>query len=237
LAGAEERSGQRGEAIEGRLILFDVDGTLVDSPGLIVDAIRQAFVDCGLDAPSEEDARGVIGLSLAAAMAQLCPDPAQWGRLADAYRRAWRAREDAVRLVSGMDELIRWLRAQGAYLGIATGKSRRGLQRMLRLLGLEDCFDVVRTADDCPSKPHPAMVQECAEELGLSPQQAVVVGDAIVDVQMARAAGAQAIGVAWGCASEEGLLAAGAMRVVREPEELRPALLGWAQAASRLAAA
>ena len=206
----------------------------MDSTGAIVRTIRRACLAVGLPAPSEEKARGVIGLSLAAAVRAFTDDPAKQGLLADAYRRLWRQAEEEVRPFAGIPELLTRLEAQGFWLGIVTGKSRRGLDRLLAATGLARFFLVSRTPDECPSKPHPAMVEECAAELGLAPRDCVVVGDAVFDMQMARAAGARAIGVAWGAASPEALVNAGAEVVAEDIQALQAHLLGTAQVAAAL---
>ena len=206
----------------------------MDSTGAIVRTIRRACLAVGLPAPSEEKARGVIGLSLAAAVRVFTDDPAKQVLLADAYRRLWRQAEEEVRPFAGIPELLGRLEAQGFWLGIVTGKSRRGLDRLLAATGLARFFLVSRTPDECPSKPHPAMVEECAAELGLAPRDCVVVGDAVFDMQMARAAGARAIGVAWGAASPEALVNAGAEVVAEDIQALQAHLLGTAQVAAAL---
>ncbi len=206
----------------------------MDSTGAIVRTIRRACLAVGLPAPSEEKARGVIGLSLAAAVRVFTDDPAKQVLLADAYRRFWRQAEEEVRPFAGIPELLGRLEAQGFWLGIVTGKSRRGLDRLLAATGLARFFLVSRTPDECPSKPHPAMVEECAAELGLAPRDCVVVGDAVFDMQMARAAGARAIGVAWGAASPEALVNAGAEVVAEDIQALQAHLLGTAQVAAAL---
>ncbi len=206
----------------------------MDSTGAIVRTIRRACLAVGLPAPSEEKARSVIGLSLAAAVRVFTDDPAKQVLLADAYRRFWRQAEEEVRPFAGIPELLGRLEAQGFWLGIVTGKSRRGLDRLLAATGLARFFLVSRTPDECPSKPHPAMVEECAAELGLAPRDCVVVGDAVFDMQMARAAGARAIGVAWGAASPEALVNAGAEVVAEDIQALQAHLLGTAQVAAAL---
>ncbi len=226
MAGAEAGEARRGEeAVRRSLILFDCDGTLVDSTGVIVRTIRRACRAVGLPEPSEEKARGVIGLSLAAALAAFTDDPARQARLADAYRRLWLEAEGEVRPFPGVPELLARLAARGLLLGVVTGKSRRGLERLLAATELARFFIVSRTPDECPSKPHPAMVEECAAELGLAPRDCVVVGDAVFDIEMARHAGAVGVGVAWGAAPAGALAEAGAFRVVPDVGALERTIL------------
>jgi phosphoglycolate phosphatase len=124
-------------------------------------------------------------------------------------------------MFAGIPELLADLsKRDEVVLGIVTGKSRRGLGAVLKLHGLEQTFFTLRTADDCPSKPHPAMVLECCAETGIDPDDTIVVGDAVFDMQMARAAGATGIGVDWGYSSREALLTSGAIAVIAAPAEL-----------------
>lgn len=126
-----------------------------------------------------------------------------------------------VPLFNGIKPLIDELAQNDDILiGAVTGKSRRGLVHILDTHGFSPHFIVSRTADDCPSKPHPAMVMECCSETGMNPVDAIVIGDAIYDMQMAKAAGAKAIGVSWGYASVDDLIAAGADSIVRDPSDI-----------------
>jgi phosphoglycolate phosphatase len=126
-----------------------------------------------------------------------------------------------VPLFDGISELIRTLAEKDEVLiGAVTGKSRRGLVHILETHGFSGDFIVSRTADDCPSKPHPAMVTECCSETGMNPGDTIVIGDAIYDMQMAKAAGATAIGVSWGYASVEDLVAAGADTIAYHPADI-----------------
>ncbi len=200
-----------------RLILFDCDGTLTDSHPAIIGAMRAAFADAGLPAPEAETVAGVIGLSLDAAVASLLPagaDARMHAAVVARYRAIYRDFEGDVRLFDGVPETLDALAGRGFWLGIVTGKSRAGLLRTLARFDLASRMLVWRTADCCPSKPHPAMVLECADEMGVPPAETLVVGDAAFDMQMARAAGARAIGVDFGQPGAAGLREAGAETVV-----------------------
>lgn len=203
------------------LILFDCDGTLTDSHGAIVNAMQQAFISCGLVAPENEAVQRVIGLSLQAAIETLVPEGTSHEIIADTYRQHYLAAEEALALYPGVVETLEALKQRGYWLAVVTGKSKRGLLRVLEKFGLKDYFYAVRTADCCPSKPHPAMALECMEELGADATRTTLVGDALFDMQMATAAGVRSLGVSFGVESIEALYGAGAYDVV----ESFPALL------------
>jgi len=205
-----------GHRPETHLILFDCDGTLVDSHRHIIAVMQQALARCGLPSPDDTEIAAVIGLSLDTAMAQLLPDndTAHRRHLADTYRNLYRDMPVNHGLHAGVRSTLVTLQERGYCLGIVTGKSLRGLERVLEIFDLSKFFMVYRTADQCPSKPHPGMVMACMEELGIDAGRTTVVGDACVDMQMAGASGAGAIGVSFGVASSEALIAAGAGAVV-----------------------
>lgn len=210
-----------------KLVLFDCDGTLVDSADLIHATMVATFREAGLAAPPLEATKGIIGLTLDLAIARLLDRPldAECGRLAERYKAHFTASRAPLTfhepLYDGIAELIHVLaRRDDVLIGMVTGKSRRGVQRVLETYGLGRNFVTIRTADDCPSKPHPAMVLECCAETGIDPASTFVVGDAIYDMQMARSAGARAIGVSWGYHDREGLLATGAETVLVKPGDL-----------------
>ena len=217
-----------------RAILFDCDGTIADSCGLICETMRRAFTAHGLPAPDDAATRAIIGLSLDVAIERLHPqaDRATVLALTEGYREAFRrSRLDASfreTLFPGMKALIDELSARDdVLLGLVTGKSRRGVAAICETHGMTASFLAVRTADDCPSKPHPAMVEECCAEFGIAPEDAVVVGDSVHDMAMARAAGAAALGVAWGTHGADDLLAHGAFAVAGNVEALAGHLDGW----------
>ncbi|MCF3639749.1 HAD-IA family hydrolase [Rhizobium sp. TRM95111] len=211
-----------------RLVLFDCDGTLVDSAALIHEVMARTFADFGKVRPAIGDTKAIIGLTLDIAIARLQGKP-HVDKEALAMTAHYKASYAGVRGEPGLEEplfagiapLIGTLeRRDDLILGAVTGKSRRGLDLIRASHGLEKTFVVSRTADDCPSKPHPAMVTECCLEAGIDAAATLVVGDAIYDMQMAKAAGATAIGVAWGYASVPELIAAGADHILREPADL-----------------
>ena len=214
---------------EARLILFDCDGTLVDSQHIIVAAMAEAFRESGLEAPSSLAVRRIVGLSLAAAVARLLPDE---GRdmdkiftLVEAYKESFRRmRTQGVEepLYPGVPEMLKVLAEGGYVLGVATGKSTRGLRSVLRLHGLEDMFMTLQTADDHPGKPDPSMVTVAMLETGAVPETTIVVGDTTYDVEMARAARAHAFGVSWGYHEPDELVAAGALGVFGAVPEIAP---------------
>jgi phosphoglycolate phosphatase len=182
------------------LIVFDWDGTLLDSAGAIVACIQAAAVDIGMAPPSEERARHVIGLGLHEALRYALPELEQ-GRhleLADRYRYHYLSRDHELPLFHGAEELVRGLAAEGYLLAVATGKSRKGLDRALAASGLGDCFHASRCADECHSKPHPQMLEELMDELGVSPRLTLMIGDTTHDLQMAQNAGVEALAVTYG---------------------------------------
>lgn len=209
-----------------KLVLFDCDGTLVDSQASIVAAMTAAFVSIGRPPPARQAIVGVVGLSLPEAMMQLAPDAAAAHRqaLVDAYRaQAQEIRKVVAEdpLFDGADSAVRTLAARAPLvLGIATGKSSRGVRRLLDTYQWHDHFVTLQTADDNPSKPHPAMVERAMLEAGTGPVDTVMIGDTTYDMQMARAAGVRAIGVAWGYHHPDLLRRAGAEVVVETFAEL-----------------
>lgn len=217
-----------------RAILFDCDGTLADSFGLICETMRRCFQKAGLPEPDDGATRGIIGLSLDLAIHRLAPTiaPADLPALVDTYREAFheiRAEGHFPdRLFPGIEPMLRRLASrEDVLLGMVTGKSRRGVSHVVEAHDLNGMFTAVRTADDCPSKPHPAMVTECCDVLGVRPEDTLVVGDAVYDMQMAVAAGASGWGVAWGAQPEDALRAAGASGVSATVADLEAALDDW----------
>lgn len=216
------------------LILFDCDGTLMDSQHAIVHAMQGAFRENDLPEPGESAVRAVIGLSLAEAINRLADGSARQAKIADDYRSIYRAGEAGVSLYPAVHETLLLLRQRGYWLGVVTGKSRAGLKRALEAKGLHELFYVMRTADCCLSKPHPAMVLECMDEMGVAAERTSVVGDAIFDIQMAAAAGVTSFGVSYGVSSGKSLHAAGAAAIVDNFSDLLgyfPALRGVQEAA------
>ena len=210
-----------------RLAVFDCDGTLVDGQAEVCTAMEAAFGELGLVAPPRHEVRRIVGLSLPAAMVRLAPqaDAAVRRALDAAYRRQFRAAREAGRLVEplfdGIRELLDGLRADGWLLGVATGKSARGLAHCLEVHGLSRHFVTLQTADNHPSKPDPAMLEAALSEAATLRGNTVMIGDTVYDIHMARAAAVTAIGVAWGYHAPEELVEAGAVGVARDCMELR----------------
>lgn len=202
------------------LILFDCDGTLVDSQNMILKTLTRAFEVCGLTPPAPAALRSIIGLSLPEAMTRLTDgrENAPIAELAAAYRREFVALAPDIRqtapLFAGARETLETLLATNdTQLGIVTGKGRRGLAEVLAVHGLAECFCVLRTGDDGPSKPHPFMVLDAIAAVGGDAGRTVVVGDTSYDIEMGRAAGALTLGVAWGYHPRAALDASGAHAV------------------------
>jgi phosphoglycolate phosphatase len=215
------------------LVLFDCDGTLVDSQHGIANAMARTFDDHGLPVPALEQTRRIVGLSLSGAIAELLgePDMAKADQMAETYKRHFFALRSAPDfhepLFGGAREAVRQLACQDEILiGMVTGKSRRGVEAVLARHGLREAFAIVRTADDCPSKPHPAMVLECCAEIGIDPEATLVVGDTVFDMAMAVAAKAIPLGVGWGYHEPQELMEAGAHQVLDHFDELEGTVAG-----------
>jgi phosphoglycolate phosphatase len=182
------------------LLIFDWDGTLMDSAGVIVDSIQRACEDIGLPPPTDHASRQIIGLGLVQALQALVPDlpAADYPRLVERYRHHYLGRDAAIPLFPGVDDGIRALHASGFQLAVATGKSHVGLSRALDASGLRPWFGATRCADQTHSKPHPAMVLELIEELDADPARTLVIGDTSHDLLMAANAGVASLGVTYG---------------------------------------
>jgi phosphoglycolate phosphatase len=214
-----------------RLIIFDCDGTLVDSQHAICAAMRHAFTVLDLPVPPRAAILGIVGLSLPQVFAVLAGDrPASvQAKLAELYRADFPARRDPVAahdlLFAGMGELIAALgRRDDIVLGMATGKSRRGVARLLAREGWSGHFLTIQTADDHPSKPHPAMILKAMADVGALPATTTMVGDTTYDIEMAVNAGVRGLGVGWGYHEPPRLWQAGAQQVVGSSQELLLAL-------------
>ncbi len=209
-----------------KLVIFDLDGTLVDSQDLIVEAQRRAFAALDMRPPSRAASLSIVGLSLHEAFAALAGAEAPVQSLSQAYREAWtqiRAAPDfAEPLFPGARETIAALAGKdGVMLGIATGKARRGVDHLLERTGWRESFQTVQTADGHPSKPAPDMILAALAETGAAPAATFMIGDTSFDMAMAASAGVHAIGVAWGYLSPAELTLAGAERIVADFAELR----------------
>ncbi len=215
-----------------RLAVFDCDGTLSDGQAAVCIAMEQAFATAGIPAPARNDIRRSVGLSLPQAIARLMPDLAVEAHndLVEAYKQAFRAaRSDGSLhepLYDGIPALLADLRQNGWQLGVATGKSDRGLKSTLATHGLLDLFITLQTADRHPSKPAPEMLQAAMADAFAKPRDTVMIGDTVYDIAMAQAAGTRAIGVAWGYHAPAELIAAGAEAVAETPAQLKELLHG-----------
>jgi phosphoglycolate phosphatase len=181
-------------------VVFDWDGTLIDSTTIIADSLQQACRDLGEPVPTDLDARYVIGLGLAVALAHVAPrlSPDRHPELAARYRHHFISRDAQIELYPGARELLAELAAAGFLLAIATGKSRAGLDRALEQQRLAGVFAATRCADEGFPKPHPQMLEKLMERVGVAPRETLMVGDTTHDLELARNAGASALAVAYG---------------------------------------
>jgi phosphoglycolate phosphatase len=212
-----------------KLVLFDVDGTLVDSQNIIVAAQHAAFAAFGLEPPSRELSLSIVGLSLIEAFTVLVGPKAPVEGLAEAYKEAFGSLRldpaNAEPLFPGAEKCLDWLGGdEGVRLGIATGKSRRGVSHLLERHDWGRVFATIQTADGAPSKPHPAMIRQGMAEVGAAPHDTVMIGDSSYDMAMARAAGVLPIGVSWGFQPVAALVEAGAAHIVDSYAELEDVL-------------
>jgi len=210
-----------------RLVVFDVDGTLVDSQAHILGAMSLAYAGQGLPLPAREAILGIVGLSLPQAFARLMPegDAAQIEALVSGYKAGFGTLRalDTSPLYPGAKAALDTLAAQGGVvLGLATGKSRRGLDHVLSAHALAGYFRTTQVADDHPSKPHPSMLHACLADTGA--KGGVMIGDTSYDIEMGRAAGFRTLGVAWGYHPVQELERAGADLVIDSFAALIPAL-------------
>jgi phosphoglycolate phosphatase len=210
-----------------RLAIFDCDGTLVDSQANICRAVEEAFGDARVPVPPRDAIRRIVGLSLVEAMQALLPEAgdADHRTLAQAYKDRFVAMRasgalDEEPLFDGIGDLIVALADDGWLLGVATGKSDRGLAHILATHGLAHHFVTLQTSDRHPSKPHPSMIAAAIAEAGADPARTAMIGDTTYDVMMAVNAGVRAIGVGWGYHEPDELTEAGAHAVALEVADL-----------------
>ncbi|MCI4666257.1 MAG: HAD-IA family hydrolase [Neomegalonema sp.] len=216
-----------------KLAIFDFDGTLMDSQGHIIWGMREAFARVGRPAPGADAIRRVIGLGLVPAVQGVDPSigEEEAERIGHIFvhvfdeKRATGGGEAEAPLFDDAHTTLSQLAETNLVLGIATGKGRRGLDLALDAHDLRRFFTVTQTANDAPGKPHPGMVENCLDAVGVDRRDAVVIGDTTYDMQMAKNAGVAAIGVDWGYHAAEELLAAGAQRVVARFEQIEGALV------------
>lgn len=214
----------------GKLALFDCDGTLVDGQAGVIAAMDRAFAENGLELPDHHAVRRLVGLSLPQAVRLLAPghDEERYAALDSAYREAFRSAREGGSLdeplYDGIAQLIERLHDQDWTLGVATGKSRRGLDHCLATHGLTHRFVTLQTADDHPSKPHPSMIDAALAETGIEASRCVMIGDTQFDMAMAVNARVRAVGVDWGYHTLEELLEAGAEAVATDPAHLEELL-------------
>ncbi len=190
------------------LLVFDWDGTLMDSAAAIAASLQAACRDLDLPVPREEQARYVIGLGLGDAMTHILPglDPARYQDVQARYRFHFLERDSATTLFPGAAETVAALHGSGYLLAVATGKSRRGLDRALVATGLKRYFHATRCADEGHSKPHPGMLLGLMEELGIASERTLMIGDTTHDMEMAHAAGVSRLGAAYGAHAKDDLL-------------------------------
>lgn len=211
-----------------KAVIFDWDGTLVDSAHHIADSLLHAATQAGLPARDPDEYRNIIGLGMIEALNTLYPgiSRATMAKLRDAYSNHFMATAaQANRLFEGIQPLLDALEGRDTVRAVATGKSRRGLQRALDCCGLNDAFHVTRCADETRSKPDPAMLREILAFCGLQPHEAVMIGDTSYDMEMARRLGMPAIGVTWGVHDANRLGAHEPLAIVEAVPELHGHLL------------
>jgi phosphoglycolate phosphatase len=214
-----------------RLIMFDMDGTLIDTQALIAENAAAAFRSIGLPPPTPAEVRSIIGLSLPVAIGRLLKSDdvdlieAVVGQYKSLYRTSLEHDIDREPLYPGARDALERLKAQpDTILGVATGKGLSGVVRILGNHGITGHFVTLQTPDHNPSKPHPGMLLRAMAETGAEPTSTVMVGDTTFDMELARAAGCRAIGVSWGYHPAEDLLAAGAGALIHDYSELDAAI-------------
>ncbi|NOX28037.1 MAG: HAD-IIIA family hydrolase [Gammaproteobacteria bacterium] len=206
-----------------RLIVFDWDGTLMDSIDRIATSMQRAFVDVGLDRPDDKDVRETIGLSLSNVINRLSPNSneSELENISDRYRHHFvDASEIEMPMYPKATEMLESLKERGYLLGVATGKARRGLDRVFQDIDCHHLFDATRCADETKSKPHPRMLDELMQELNVSAEQTLMVGDTEFDMAMANNAGVDAVGVSYGVHKRQRLLDNRALTCVDSIEQL-----------------
>lgn len=210
------------------MVVWDWDGTIMNSTPTIVQCMQKACADLGLDIPEDAMASHVIGLGLQESIKIILPhlDEGDYPLVVERFRHYYLSLDHELILFAGITELLTELKARGHLLAVATGKPRHGLDRSLRNHGLEHFFDDTKTADQTRAKPHPQMLLELLERWTLLPQKVVMIGDTTHDLKMAKNAGVPAIAVAYGAHPRNELLTLAPMACVDTVSELRSVLLG-----------
>ncbi|MDH5571627.1 MAG: HAD-IA family hydrolase [Gammaproteobacteria bacterium] len=192
-----------------KLIIFDWDGTLMDSEAQIVNCLRDAIADLQFAERTDDQMKNIIGLGLAEAFSVLYPEgsPVEYKALIDRYRYHFlEVNKTPAMLFDGVEDMLQELSAQGHYLAVATGKGRAGLDKVLRETGMAEHFHVSRCADECFSKPHPQMLLEIMDFVGVDAKDALMIGDTEYDLQMANNAGVKSLAVSYGVHEKQRLL-------------------------------
>lgn len=204
------------------LVVFDWDGTLMDSAAAIVRAIQASCRDLGLPEPTDARARHVIGLGLQEALSYAVPelDPGAYPAMVERYRHHYLSADHALELFPGSYDLVESLAGSGRILGVATGKSRKGLDRALAASRLGPFFHATRCADECFSKPHPQMLDELMDTFGVARERTLMIGDTTHDLDMARNAGVAAVAVGFGAHPRQALEKASPLALVGSTAEL-----------------
>lgn len=213
------------------LIVFDWDGTILDSAAAIVNAIQAACHDLGVDKPTDQQARQVIGLGLSDALQSAVPGlpEREYPKMVERYKYHYLSGDHELALFKGIEALLAELANRGFSLAVATGKSRLGLERAFRHSGLGAYFQAFRCADMCHSKPHPQMLEELIQELGSMPERTIMIGDTTHDLLMARNAGTWGIGVSYGAHPRDKLCELQPLACVDTVQELHAWLQQHAQ--------
>lgn len=212
------------------LAVFDCDGTLVDSQHAIVSCMQAAFVKSGLNAINADAVRHMVGLTLLEGIARLAPGESvdSHHEIAEHYRVAFQESRSQPNheepLYSGVKDCLQTLENEKIMLGVATGKGRRGLEMTLKSHNIREKFSVLKTADDGPGKPHPAILLDAIAETGASPETTVMIGDTVFDMELARNANVKAIGVSWGYHPPNDLMQCGADVIVQNYSDVPGAL-------------
>ncbi|MES2365117.1 MAG: HAD-IA family hydrolase [Pseudomonadota bacterium] len=212
------------------LLIFDWDGTLMDSTGAIAESIQMACADLGMRVPHREEAKQIIGLGLAEALQTLLPEltPDEYPGLVERYRHYFHGQDHSLPLFDGVANSIAALHADDYWLAVATGKSRNGLERAFDQSGLRKFFHVSRCADEGYSKPHPGMVLELMDYCGVEAERTLMIGDTSHDLQMALNAGVASVGVAYGAHSVASLQVCQPLYIAEDFQDLMTWLNNYA---------